>query len=37
MKEVSCPHCNQVFEMDAAGYADIIKLEASFKNISNQG
>ena len=25
MKEVSCPHCNQVFEMDAAGYADIIK------------
>lgn len=25
MKEVNCPHCNQVFEMDAAGYADIRK------------
>jgi len=24
-KEVSCPHCNQTFEMDAAGYADIMK------------
>ena len=24
MKEVNCPHCNQVFEMDAAGYADIV-------------
>ena len=20
-----CPHCEQVFEMDAAGYADIVK------------
>ena len=25
MKEVTCPHCEQVFEMDAAGYADIAK------------
>lgn len=23
-KEVSCPHCKQTFEMDAAGYADIM-------------
>ena len=23
-KEVSCPHCEQTFEMDAAGYADIV-------------
>ena len=23
-KEVSCPHCKQTFEMDAAGYADIV-------------
>ena len=22
--EVSCPHCDQTFEMDAAGYADIV-------------
>ena len=25
MKEVTCPHCEKVFEMDAAGYADIAK------------
>ena len=25
MKEIHCPHCKQVFEMDAAGYADIQK------------
>lgn len=25
MSQVTCPHCNQVFEMDAAGYADIVK------------
>ncbi len=25
MKEVTCPHCEQVFEMEAAGYADIVK------------
>lgn len=24
MQEVNCPHCDQVFEMDAAGYADIL-------------
>ncbi len=23
--QVTCPHCDQVFEMDAAGYADILK------------
>jgi len=25
MKEVNCPHCNKNFQMDAAGYADIVK------------
>ena len=25
MEQVVCPHCDQVFEMDAAGYADIVK------------
>ena len=25
MKEVKCPKCNSVFEMDASGYADIVK------------
>ncbi len=25
MEQVVCPHCEQVFEMDAAGYADIVK------------
>ena len=25
MSDVSCPHCKQVFEMDASGYADILK------------
>ena len=34
MKEVNCPHCNQVFKMDAAGYADIQKQikDAEFEN-----
>ena len=37
MKEVNCPHCNQVFEMDAAGYADILKQikDAEFENELN--
>ena len=25
MNEITCPHCDQVFEMDAAGYAEIQK------------
>jgi len=25
MSDVTCPHCKQVFEMDASGYADILK------------
>ena len=25
MEQVVCPHCDQVFEMDAAGYAEIVK------------
>ena len=25
MEQVVCPHCEQVFEMDAAGYAEIVK------------
>ena len=25
MKEVKCPKCNSIFEMDASGYADIVK------------
>ena len=25
MKEVKCPKCNATFEMDASGYADIVK------------
>jgi hypothetical protein len=25
MKEVKCPKCNSVFELDASGYADIVK------------
>ena len=25
MKEVKCPKCDSVFEMDATGYADIVK------------
>jgi hypothetical protein len=25
MKEVKCPHCKEIFKMDAAGYADIQK------------
>lgn len=34
MKEIHCPHCKQVFEMDAAGYADIQKQvkDAEFEN-----
>ncbi len=24
MKDVKCPHCNSIFEMDATGYADIV-------------
>ena len=24
MKDVKCPHCNSIFEMDAAGYASIV-------------
>ena len=37
MKEISCPHCKQVFEMDAAGYADIQKQikDAEFENELN--
>ncbi len=25
MTEITCPHCNEKFKMDAAGYADIVK------------
>ena len=25
MKNITCPHCEQIFEIDAAGYADILK------------
>ena len=25
MKNITCPHCEQIFEIDAAGYADIVK------------
>ena len=25
MKNITCPHCEQIFEIDAAGYADIAK------------
>ena len=25
MKEITCPHCGRVFELDASGYADIVK------------
>ena len=25
MTEITCPHCNEIFKMDAAGYADIVK------------
>ena len=25
MKNIICPHCEQIFEIDAAGYADIVK------------
>ena len=25
MPDITCPHCNQVFEMDAAGYASIVQ------------
>ena len=25
MKEVRCPKCDSVFEIDASGYADIVK------------
>jgi len=25
MKNITCPHCDQIFEIDAAGYADILK------------
>ena len=25
MKEVKCPKCDSVFEIDASGYADIVK------------
>ena len=25
MNEITCPHCNERFKMDAAGYADIVK------------
>lgn len=37
MKEIHCPHCKQVFEMDAAGYADIQKQvkDAEFENELN--
>jgi len=37
MNEVNCPHCSQVFEMDAAGYADILKQikDAEFENELN--
>ncbi|HIG03914.1 MAG: DUF2130 domain-containing protein [Methanobacteriota archaeon] len=37
MKEINCPHCKQVFEMDAAGYADIRKQikDAEFENELN--
>ena len=24
MSDIECPHCKQVFEMDAAGYASIV-------------
>ena len=24
MKEIKCPKCNSVFEMDASGYSDIV-------------
>ena len=25
MNEISCPHCNNAFKIDQAGYADIVK------------
>ena len=25
MNNITCPHCEQIFEIDAAGYADIAK------------
>ena len=25
MNEINCPHCNKVFKVDEAGYADIVK------------
>ena len=25
MNDITCPHCDQKFEIDAAGYADIVK------------
>ena len=25
MSDITCPHCNQIFEMDAAGYASIVQ------------
>lgn len=25
MENITCPHCEQIFEIDAAGYADIVK------------
>ena len=25
MNNITCPHCDQIFEIDAAGYADIAK------------
>ena len=25
MNEIKCPHCGEVFKVDASGYADIVK------------
>jgi hypothetical protein len=25
MNEIICPHCNKVFKLDEAGFADILK------------
>ena len=25
MKNITCPHCDQVFEIDASGYAEIVE------------